>query len=50
MVPTDVSDVFKEVAVHRLQLSAKARVNHVTAEGVLEEIFAGVAKPSPKKN
>lgn len=49
VVPTDVSDVFKEVAVHRLQLSAKARVNHVTAEGIISTILESVAQPLPEK-
>ena len=49
MVPTDVSDVFKEVAVHRLQLSAKARVNHVTAEGIISTILESVPQPLPEK-
>ena len=49
VVPTDVSDVFKEVTVHRLQLSAKARVNHVTAEGIISTILESVAQPLPEK-
>ena len=49
VVPTDVSDVFKEVAVHRLQLSAKARVNHVTAEGIISTILESVPQPLPEK-
>ena len=50
VVPNDVEKVFLAVNHHRIRLNSKARANHVTAEGVLEEIFAGVAKPSPKKN
>ena len=49
VVPTDVSDVFKEVAVHRLQLSAKARVNHVTVEGIISTILESVPQPLPEK-
>ena len=49
VVPTYVSDVFKEVAVHRLQLSAKARVNHVTAEGIISTILESVPQPLPEK-
>ena len=50
VVPNDVEKVFLAVNHHRIRLNSKARANHVTVEGVLEEIFAGVAKPSPKKN
>ena len=50
VVPNDVEKLFLAVNHHRIRLNSKARANHVTAEGVLEEIFAGVAKPSPKKN
>jgi MoxR-like ATPase len=49
VVPTDVTQVFKEVALHRLQLSAKARVNHVTAEGIIANILESVAEPVPEK-
>jgi len=49
VLPTDVSDVFKEVAMHRIQLSAKARVNHVTADGIITTILESVAKPVPEK-
>ena len=45
----DVSDVFKEVAVHRLQLSAKARVNHVTAMACILMILESVPQPLPEK-
>lgn len=48
VVPDDVSDVFPCVAVHRIQLSAKARVGHVRTEDILEQILAEV-KPPPVK-
>lgn len=49
VVPNDVEKVFLAVSHHRVLLSSKARANHVTAAGVLEDILAGVPKPSPKK-
>lgn len=49
VVPADVEKVFLPVNTHRVQLNSKARANHVTAEGVLEEILGSIPKPSPKK-
>lgn len=49
VVPDDVSDVFSCVAVHRIQLSAKARVGHVRTEDILEQILAEVKPPSVKR-
>ena len=49
VVPNDVGKVFLAVSHHRVLLSSKARANHVTAACVLEDILAGVPKPSPKK-
>lgn len=49
VVPEDVSDVFQEVALHRIQLSAKARVNHVTGEGIISTILESIPKPVPEK-
>lgn len=48
-LPDDVSDVFLDVEAHRIRLNAKARVNHVTAQGVLKDILEGTAKPSVVK-
>lgn len=49
VLPDDVSDVFLDVEAHRIRLNAKARVNHVTAQGVLKDILEGTAKPSVVK-
>lgn len=49
VVPDDVSDVFSCVTVHRIQLSAKARVGHVRIEDILEQILAEVKPPSVKR-
>ena len=50
VVPNDVEKVFLAVNHHRVLLNSKARANHVTAKGVLEDILSSVPKPSPKKN
>lgn len=49
VVPQDVEKVFHTVNTHRVRLNAKARANHVTAEGVLSEILENVPKPTPRK-
>lgn len=49
VTPNDVSMVVKDVVLHRVKLNAKARVNHVTAEGVIDEILEKVPKPTPKR-
>lgn len=49
VVPADVEKVFLPVNTHRVRLNSKARANHVTAEGVLEEILECIPKPSPRK-
>lgn len=48
MIPQDVMAVFPDVAGHRLVLSAKARVNHVTVQKVIEDILESVAAPRVK--
>lgn len=49
VTPGDVALVFKDVTLHRIKLGAKARVNRVTADGVLDSIMESVAKPTAKK-
>ncbi len=49
VTPADVIRVFQDVTMHRIKLGAKARVNHVTARGVLEHILENVPKPNPKR-
>ncbi|MCI9073396.1 MAG: MoxR family ATPase [Lachnospiraceae bacterium] len=45
VIPEDVAAVFPDVAVHRLQLGTRARVAHVTAEVVLEQILQQEKQP-----
>lgn len=49
VTPNDVCDVVKNVLLHRIKLNSKARVNHVTGEGVMDEILEKVPKPTPKR-
>ena len=46
VLPEDVADVFMDVAKHRIVLNTKARVAHVSADAVLEEILAKVKQPA----
>lgn len=46
MVPEDVSDIFMDVAKHRIVLNTKARVTHVSVEAVLSEVLSGVVRPA----
>lgn len=45
VTPEDVEDVFLDVAKHRILLNTKARVTHVSAEAVLEQILKNTEKP-----
>lgn len=45
VIPEDVAAIFPDVAGHRLQLSTRARVAHVTAEAVLEQILQQEKQP-----
>ena len=46
VLPEDVVSVFFDVARHRIVLNTKARVAHVTEEGVLEEILTQTKQPA----
>lgn len=46
VLPEDVSDIFMDVAKHRIVLSTKARVAHVAVAAVLEEILVKVKQPA----
>lgn len=45
VIPEDVAAVFPDVTGHRLQLNTKARVAHVAAEAVLEQILQQEKQP-----
>lgn len=46
VLPEDVVSIFYDVAKHRIVLNTKARVAHVTEEGVLREILAQTKQPA----
>lgn len=49
VTPNDAAKVFKDVTLHRIKLNAKARVNHVTPDAVLDGILEKVPRPTPKR-
>lgn len=46
VVPEDVSEVFIDVAAHRIVLSQKARMSHIEPETILQDILKNVPKPT----
>ena len=50
VIPNDVQEVFPDVAYHRLVLSTRAKLNHLTAKNVIEDILKKVKKPVPEKS
>ena len=46
VIPEDVTDIYKDVAAHRIVLNTKARVTHVAVDAVLDEILASVKQPA----
>lgn len=45
VIPNDVQYIFKDVAAHRIILKAKARVNNVTVDNLLDDILRMVRPP-----
>ena len=45
----DDLEIFENVARHRIQLNAKARLNRVKVQEIIEEILNGVQAPNPKE-
>lgn len=48
-IPEDVASVFLSVAIHRVRVSAKAKLNRKTEADVLLQLLKEVPKPSPEK-
>lgn len=46
VIPEDIKEILPKVIAHRLVLSPKARVNHITQENIIEEIIKQT--PAPK--
>ena len=49
VVPDDVTQVFGDIARHRVILNAQAKASRVSADDVLAEILESVKKPRPEK-
>ncbi len=45
VVPSDIQHIFKDVASHRIILKAKARINNVTVDNLLDDILRMVKAP-----
>jgi len=45
VIPSDVQYIFKDVAAHRMILRAKARVNNITVDNLLDDILRIVRPP-----
>lgn len=47
--PDDVADVFYDVAIHRIRLNARARINHVTPSGLIDQILKETERPTVRR-
>ncbi len=45
VIPDDISYIYKDVFAHRLILSSNAKINNLSSEQILEEIFKSVKQP-----
>lgn len=46
VMPEDVTDIFLDIAKHRIVLNTKARVTHMTEEAILSEILSVTKQPA----
>lgn len=49
VLPNDVKEIFPDVAVHRICLNSKGKLNHLTNKDVIEDILNNVKKPVPQQ-
>lgn len=49
VIPKDVTEVFRYVAIHRIRLSSEAKLNHKTPGDILDRIAERVAAPLPER-
>ena len=47
VIPSDVENIFIDVALHRVVLSSKGKLNNLSVNDVLKDVLAKVKKPSP---
>lgn len=49
VLPNDVEEIFPDVAVHRIRLNSKGKLNHLTNKDVIDDILKSVKKPVPQQ-
>lgn len=49
VLPKDVEESFPDVAVHRIRLNSKGKLNHLTNKDVIEDVLKNVKKPVPQQ-
>lgn len=49
VLPKDVEEIFPDVAVHRIRLNSKGKLNHLSNKDVIEDILKSVKKPVPQQ-
>ncbi|MBQ3544658.1 MAG: MoxR family ATPase [Lachnospiraceae bacterium] len=47
VLPNDVEEIFPDVAMHRIRLASKGKLNNLTAVDVINEVLKSVKKPTP---
>lgn len=49
VIPEDIKEVFLPVVIHRIQVSAKAKVGHIKPEEMAAQVLEEVKTPSIRK-
>lgn len=49
VIPSDVEEIFYDVANHRIQLNSKARVSHVSVDRIIADILKQIPAPRVKE-
>lgn len=49
VLPNDVEEIFADVAVHRIRIGSKGKLNNLTSGQIIREIMNKVKKPNPAK-
>lgn len=47
VIPNDVEEIFPDVALHRIHLGSKGKLNNLKVENIIEDILKRVKKPAP---
>lgn len=48
-LPNDVEEIFPDVAMHRIRLTNKGKLNNISVNDVIRDVLKSVKKPSPTK-